>query len=88
MTETTKCNSGQPKVEVESMQEDGPCIEQIQPTKEKDRYLVQAFGTCPAPNQGHERSQKDCLTAGPYVAPAVAAEELEHPVLRRVRYLH
>ncbi len=89
MTEGRKADSEQPNVETESMQEDdAPPVELRLPTTLQDVYLVQASGTCPVPNQAYERSPMGCLTAGPYVAPDVALEELEHPALRRLKYLH
>lgn len=91
MTEAVKPDSEQPNVETKSMQEDALPIELPLPITARDVYLVQASGTCPVPHQTHERSQVECLTAGPYVAPEVALEGLEdlaYPAPRTVKYRH
>lgn len=91
MTGAAKLGSEQPNVETASMQEDAPPIELPLPITAQDVYLVQASGTCPVPHQTHERSRVECLTAGPYVAPEAALEELEdlaYPAPRTVKYRH
>jgi hypothetical protein len=88
MTEAAKSDSEQPNVETESTQGHALPIEVTLPITVQTVCLVQAFGTWPVLNQVRERSPLDCLTAGPYVAPDVTLEELEHPALRRVKYLH
>jgi hypothetical protein len=73
---------------MELMQEDAPLIERTQLTEGQDVYLVQASGACTVPAPALGCSSMDCLTAGPYVALDVSLEELEHPAVCKVKYLH